>query len=248
MDSLTLRAAPRVIGAAALFGAMLTMGVSASAAPAPEGEACVGDEGVSVVVDFTDLGGGIEVGCAEGAPDSGREALEAAGFAPEDSMPGMICAIDSQPDPCPEEFDGNFWSYWHAADGDWESYMVGADEAEPAPGDIEGWRYSTGEEGPQVLPAAVVGGQGDDAEQDPTADGTETETTGEDSATEDTATEDSAPAEDTEDPAEAATATEETEDSGGSGAGVWIAVIAGVAVVGAIIAMVVRRRGQDLGA
>src|SRR5699024_5349055 len=157
-SSTLLRAAPRAVGAAALFGAMLAVPVGAVAAPAPAGEACVGDEGVTVVVDFTDLGGEIEVACAEGAPDSGREALEAAGFTPEDSEPGMICTIDDQPDPCPEEFDGNFWSYWHAeAGGDWESYMVGADESEPAPGEIEGWRYSTGEEGPQITPAALLG-------------------------------------------------------------------------------------------
>src|SRR5690625_1046589 len=237
-SSTLLRASPRAVGAAALFGAMLAVPVGAVAAPAPAGEACVGDEGVSVVVDFTDLGGGIEVGCAEGAPDSGREALEAAGFAPEDSMPGMICAIDSQPDPCPEEFDGNFWSYWHAADGDWESYMVGADEAEPAPGDVEGWRYSTGEEGPQVLPAAVVGGEG--AGEETTAE--ETDAEAEETGAEDTESEES-PATETDEAeesdsesAEESAATEEAEDSGG--AGVWIAVIAGVAVIGAIIAMV----------
>ena len=175
MNSSILRGAPRVLGAAALFGAMLAVPVSAAAAPATHGEACVGDEGVTVVVDFTDSGGDIEVACAEGAQDSGRAALEAAGFTPEDSMPGMICAIDSSPDPCPEEFDGNFWSYWFANDsGEWESYQVGADEAEPALGGVEGWRYFDGSAGPQVdLANLPTGGDapadaqdGDDAEDD----------------------------------------------------------------------------------
>src|SRR5690625_6683032 len=99
-SSTLLRAAPRAVGAAALFGAMLAVPVGAVAAPAPAGEACVGDEGVTVVVDFTDLGGEIEVACAEGTPDSGREALEADGINPEDSTHGLICAITVQLTPC----------------------------------------------------------------------------------------------------------------------------------------------------
>lgn len=248
-SSTLLRAAPRAVGAAALFGAMLAVPVGAVAAPAPAGEACVGDEGVTVVVDFTDLGGEIEVACAEGAPDSGREALEAAGFTPEDSEPGMICTIDDQPDPCPEEFDGNFWSYWHAeAGGDWESYMVGADESEPAPGEIEGWRYSTGEEGPQITPAALLG---EDAGEDGDTGASEDADTGAPAETDDSSgeagTEEDTGGDDTgdtgEDTSDAANPATDASD-GESSTGMWIGIVAGIAIIGAVIAMLVRRRNQ----
>src|SRR5699024_7745112 len=110
-----------------------------------------------------------------------REALESAGFTPEDSQPGMICAIDSSPDPCPEEFDGNFWSYWNAEqDGEWETYEVGADDAEPAPGSFEGRRYFDGSEGPQATPAEIAAGAA--GESDPAEDDTTEEGTSEDAA------------------------------------------------------------------
>lgn len=242
-SSTLLRAAPRAIGAAALLGAMLTVPMGAVAAPAPAGEACVGDEGVTVVVDFTDLGGEIDVACAEGTPENGREALESAGFTPEDSQPGMICTIDDQPDPCPEEFDGNFWSYWHAeSGGDWESYMVGADEAEPAAGDFEGWRYSTGEEGPQVTPAALLGEETGDSDDADTGESAETgdssgEADAEDGSGEDAADDTGEDASDTGD-----AATDAADD--GSSARMWIGIVAGIAIIGAIIAMLVRRRNQ----
>ncbi|WP_159623488.1 hypothetical protein [Ruania rhizosphaerae] len=160
---LTLRSLPAAVAAAALTTASLAGAFGAPSAgaeavtSAPVGTACADETGVTVVVDFTDVGGDIEVGCAEGDPTTGREALESAGFAPEDSQPGLICTIDGQPDPCPEEFDGNYWSYWNAEpEGEWTSYEVGADEAEPAPGAIEGWRYSDGSEGPGIAPVDVL--------------------------------------------------------------------------------------------
>lgn len=108
-------------------------------------------DAVTVVVDFTGLGGGIESGCAEGA-DSGTQALIAAGFADTRDPSGFICAIDALPDPCPAEFTGEFWSYWHVVDGQWQSYDVGSDDSVPGPGDVEGWRYGDG----TTPPAATV--------------------------------------------------------------------------------------------
>ena len=167
----TLLAGParsaRLLAAAALLPlttAALALGTSPAQAQVASGSGCTDTDGVTVVVDFTDLGGDIEVGCAEGDPASGREALESAGFAPEDSQPGMICTIDGQPDPCPEEFDGSYWSYWFAEDDAWTSYQVGADDADPAPGDVEGWRYFDGSAGPQVEPAEAAAAAADAAE------------------------------------------------------------------------------------
>lgn len=239
MNSSILGGAPRVLGAAVLFGSFFVAPAAATAAPAGfVGEACTAEEGVTVVVDFTDSGGQVEVACAAGAPENGRDALESAGFTAEDSMPGMICAINSRPDPCPEEFDGNYWSYWLAGDdGEWESYMVGADEAEPAPGAIEGWRYFDGTQGPQVEPAALTGGarsddgagsdDGAEAEDQPEADeGEDAEAPQEGAAQEDEAAETDA-------------------EAASSSAGIWIGVVAAIAVLGGIIAMLVRRKNQN---
>src|SRR5699024_5151008 len=114
------------------------------------------DDGVTVVVDFTDLGGQVEVGFAAGDPGNGREALEAAGFTSTDSEPGMICAIDANPDPCPDEFTGEFWSYWTAEDEEWVAHTAGADGTDPAPGDVEGWRYNDGTTGPGIAPGEAA--------------------------------------------------------------------------------------------
>ena len=157
-----------------LTTAMLTLATPPAQAEVVSGSGCTDEDGVTVVVDFTDVGGELQVGCAEGDPASGREALEEAGFTPEDSQPGMICAVDGLPDPCPEEFDGSFWSYWYVEEDAWVSYQVGADEADPTPGSVEGWRYFDGSAGPQVDPAeALAAAPADDTaagEQDSTED------------------------------------------------------------------------------
>lgn len=144
---------------ALLLGALVAIGSPPVPAHASDG-ACADGDGVTVVVDATDVGGSVAVGCAPGDPASGREALESAGFVATDSQPGMICAIDAQPDPCPATFEGSYWAYWSStADGDWTSYQVGADSSDPVPGEIEGWRYNDGSVGPGIAPADVSSAQ-----------------------------------------------------------------------------------------
>lgn len=138
---------------AALSGAVALTVLPDNAAAAANG-AC---EGVIVVVDFTDTGGDLSIACAEGEQESGRAALLAAGFSATDSQPGLLCAINSMPDPCPETFDGNFWSYWNSTPtSEWASYQVGADSSTPAIGAIEGWRYNDGTTAPGIAPAEVA--------------------------------------------------------------------------------------------
>lgn len=142
-----------------LAAVLLTLPTAAQAAVPSSTEpsgACTDPEGVTVVVDLTDIGGQVQVGCAI-APTTGTAALQAAGFTDTRDAAGMICAIDGAPDPCPETFEGSFWSYWFAApDGRWESYLEGSDTAVPVAGQLEGWRYNDGSQGPTVEPAAVV--------------------------------------------------------------------------------------------
>ncbi len=155
------RRAIRILATVAIVGGTMGLCALTGGAPAAAAEADCSD-GVAVVVDFTDLtvdgrAGTVEVGCADGDPENGRAALLAAGFTATDSQPGFLCAIDSQPDPCPETFDGSFWSYWHSdPSGEWTSYQVGADSSDPAPGQIEGWRYNDGTTPPALSPADVA--------------------------------------------------------------------------------------------
>lgn len=145
--SLRMLAAVALIGGSAAF-AGLTTDTPASANDTD----CAG---VIVVVDLTDIGGKLEVGCAEGDQATGRDALLAAGFTAIDAEGGYICAINDSPDPCPETFDGKFWSYWNASTrtSEWVSYEVGADSSAPVEGSIEGWRYNDGSTPPGIKPS-----------------------------------------------------------------------------------------------
>lgn len=211
-----------LFGAATLLASAAILAGPASADTAPE---CA--DGVLVVVDFTDLGGEVETGCAEGDPESGRDALELADFTPEDSSPGLICTINSQPDPCPTEFEGSYWAYWQVVDGEWEASMVGADEADPTPGGIEGWRYNDGSVPPPLPDAAAGVGGSDDAETDEAEETTEaTDEATDDAATEDTTSDDSA--------------ASDSDDSGISPA-LWIVI--GVVVLAIVVGAVIRATG-----
>lgn len=227
------RRALRALGA-------LALGVGAAAAPAaahaatgpvtavlaaPSGP-CTDPEGVTVVVDKTDLGGEVEMGCATDAT-TGTTALQTAGFTDTRDGASMICAIDALPDPCPAEFTGSYWSYWTAEPGGaWEMAMVGSDEAVPAPGGVEGWRYFDGSAGPTVdAPAAPTQEAADQAA-----------TSGE--------------AEDVDDGTSVTTAEEEPEAAAGPSP-VLLAGLGVVAVLAVAAVLVQRRRsahgpaGQD---
>lgn len=125
--------------------AAVTLPATLLAAPAlaTPGGPCTDPEGVTVVVDATNLGGEVLVGCATD-PTTGTDALTLAGFSDVRDPSGFICAIDDQPNPCPEEFTGEYWSYWYAEDGTWLSYQEGSDTAVPVAGGVEGWRWGDG--------------------------------------------------------------------------------------------------------
>lgn len=155
------RRASLVLGAAVLLPAVLMPVAGAAAAPqADPAGPCADPGGVSVVVDASELGGDLAVGCAS-APSSGTDALAQAGFGEARDPSGFICAIGGLPDPCPTEFTGSYWSYWFAApDGEWTTYAEGSDTSAPAAGAVEGWRYGDGSAPPAVAPADVAPGTG----------------------------------------------------------------------------------------
>lgn len=147
----------RMLAAVAIVGgSVAATGLADHSAAYAANDSCA--NGVTVVVDFTDLGGKLEAACADGDQATGRAALLAAGFTAADSQPGFLCAINSLPNPCPATFNGSFWSYWHSTtDGTWTSYQVGADSSVPVKGELEGWRYNDGTTPPGVAPADARG-------------------------------------------------------------------------------------------
>ncbi|MFD0202857.1 MULTISPECIES: hypothetical protein [Saccharothrix] len=115
--------------------------------------------GVTVVVDFRSLGGGVQTGCAPGDPSSGTAALTAAGFGYTiaQRQPGFVCRINGKPssDPCVTTSPANaHWAYWHGQPGgSWTYSSTSAGSYDPAPGSVEGWSFGAGEQ-PGIAPPA----------------------------------------------------------------------------------------------
>jgi len=160
-----------------LSGVLVAVGVSAptaaaAAATAGPGE-CTDDSGVTVVVDFSDLGGDIVVRCVRG-PDAmtGLETLRTAGFTVEGTVRwgnAFVCRIQGRPGPRETlEFDDEqyqeqchntppaqaYWGYWYAADGgQWRFSSQGASTRQVSEGGFEGWAFSLDENSGRRKPA-----------------------------------------------------------------------------------------------
>lgn len=139
-----------VAGRAAVVALLAVTPAVVDATPAgawTDGE-CPTADGVTVVVDFQDLGGGVHVRCAPGAPATGFAALDAAGIAYQTTIrfPGFLCRIAGKPsnDPCVDTSPATaYWSYWVAARGGrWCYSNWGAASRTPPPGSVEGWSFS----------------------------------------------------------------------------------------------------------
>lgn len=134
--------------------ALLLGAAFAGAAPASAtgtAGSCPEGGGVTVVVDFGDLGPQPLVRCAPGTPANGIAALQEAGIDVAGSQKyglAVACRIDGKPGPDVESCAGMpsataYWSYWHAsAGGTWESSQEGAQTSKPAAGGFEGWAFA----------------------------------------------------------------------------------------------------------
>lgn len=139
-----------------LMAAVLAAAGLTAAEPAPrpaQAAACTGTSGVTVVVDFTALGGGVQVACAPGDPATGLAALQGAGFTVTGTQRwglAFVCRINGLPtsatDPCVNTPPVTaYWSYWHAPSGGaWSYSSSGAGSYNPAPGSVEGWSFGSG--------------------------------------------------------------------------------------------------------
>ncbi|MHA6524520.1 hypothetical protein [Tessaracoccus sp. G1721] len=144
---------------------------------------CSTATGVTVVVDFQELGGGTVVRCVEDveAGTTGLQVLRLAGLSPEGTIkegPSFVCRIAGRPsatetlpvtgtdgyrESCVQAApDTAFWSYWHADNGgSWAFSNYGASAREVIPGGYEGWSFSLNNTGssnpaPGVTPAHDV--------------------------------------------------------------------------------------------
>jgi hypothetical protein len=116
--------------------------------------ACTGKTGISVVVDFTKLGGKVKVGCDGKPPANGLVALKRAGFTYTfvPRMPGFVCTIDHRPRKCNGAPPSAYWSYWHAKPhGKWIYSNLGAGSYHPKPGSVQGWAFGNGKP-PKISP------------------------------------------------------------------------------------------------
>ncbi|USX48912.1 hypothetical protein [Lentzea sp. HUAS12] len=132
------------------------------AAFVPVPASAAGCDGVTVVVDYRGLGGGVQQGCAPGSPSSGVAALTAAGFGYTyaSRQAGFVCRINGRPgtdaDKCVSASPATaYWSYWHApAGGAWTYSNQGAATYVPARGTVQGWSFGAGEQ-PGIAPPAA---------------------------------------------------------------------------------------------
>lgn len=169
---------PRALGALLLAGALVpAVPATASAAGSGPGE-CRNDEGVTVVVDFTDLGGDVVVRCVRGPlPEgvTGLEALRGAGFTVEGTArwgDAFVCRIQGRPAGSEAlEYDGEsdyhercqdtppaqaYWGYWYAADGgSWRYSSESAATRQVTEGGFEGWAFALDEPSGKRTPGYI---------------------------------------------------------------------------------------------
>ncbi|MET9293452.1 hypothetical protein [Streptomyces sp. NPDC003077] len=131
---------------------------------------CPDGRGVTVVVDFRELGGRTIVRCAVGRQATGLAALKAAGIRVAGTNrwgEAFVCRLEGKPgprqEPCVDTPPAKaYWSYWHAPNGGrWTYSQYGATYRTPPQGSFEGWSFSFGrDEGeapaPRVAPKRPV--------------------------------------------------------------------------------------------
>jgi len=145
--------------------ACATASVSTTAA-ARAGQAghCPGHTGVTVAVDLTAFGKGMQVRCAPGAPSTGIAALKLAGFTVTGTATlglAFVCRIQGLPtaasNPCVTTPPPTaYWAYYHALAGatTWTYSTLGAASYKPPQGSIDAWAFGN-KAAPSKTPAQV---------------------------------------------------------------------------------------------
>ncbi|MGI8663803.1 MAG: hypothetical protein ACR2LQ_11425 [Acidimicrobiales bacterium] len=155
------RASRLGIAVVAIVGVLLAVVPmnGARAAGAAQGQ-CADNVGITIVVDFRDLGGGVNIACAPSQVSDGLDALSEAGVSWEGTRryAGLVCRIAGKPSPASEACvnappAAAYWSYWIAPrGGHWCYSSLGAGNRVPPPGSVEGWSFSLNHTGGDVPP------------------------------------------------------------------------------------------------
>jgi hypothetical protein len=114
-------------------------------------QACDDGQGITLVVDFQGLGGGVNVRCAAQPVNNGYDAFRHTNVSYETvSGKDFVCRIAAKPGDadCSAYPPGNYyWSYWWAKPGgDWQYATKGAGAHKPVPGAYEGWSFVNSDE------------------------------------------------------------------------------------------------------
>jgi len=156
-------------------------------ASSPAGAAtCSTGSGVSVVVDFGALGGGVQTGCVAAGGDAAGQ-FKGAGFGLEyvASEPGFVCRISGRPTPeqqgCattpPQDaFWGLWWSDGTSGQWNWSNYGVGSLQVPDGGSVAFAWQNGGGRTAPG-LAAPALAGTGSQASAAPSAQPTRKPTT-----------------------------------------------------------------------
>lgn len=162
------RALSRLAGAAAVLLVGAGAGLGLFAAPAAHANACGGASGVTVVVDFGELGRGVTAGCD---PDTegqrARAILVDAGYplTMATKSPGFVCRVSGLPsdDPCVEAAPPDrYWSIWWAdgQGGSWVYSSRGVDTLRVPDGGYVAMAWHQGDgkaQPPATVPVARTG-------------------------------------------------------------------------------------------
>jgi hypothetical protein len=152
-----LAVAALVAAAAGLVGAV--------AAPPAGASTCSTGTGVSVVVDFGSLGGGVQSGCVgNGAGVRASSLFPSAGFdlAYVQNEGGFVCRIDSRPSPDQEACVNTppadaYWGLWWSdgVSGSWTFSSLGVNSLKVPDGAYVAFAWQTGgQTAPHLSPAA----------------------------------------------------------------------------------------------
>jgi hypothetical protein len=139
--------------AAALLGGAGVLGLGPTVVlPAAGAATCTSGGGVSVVVDYRELGGGVTTACAaDGGGKSATAIFTSVGVSLTyaQRQPGFVCRVNGQPasDPCvttspPDAYWGLWWSDGTSGSWTYSSYSSGSLTV-PAGGSV-GWAWKQG--------------------------------------------------------------------------------------------------------
>jgi hypothetical protein len=136
-----------------LLGLVVAMATTPAASRADDANhACDDGDGVTIVVDFGSLGGGVNVRCGAQPIKNGFDVFRHANVSYETvSGSEFVCRIAGKPGPQSEDCTNTppgdaYWTYWYAKPGgEWKYSNLGPGSRKPPPGSYDGWVFNSGE-------------------------------------------------------------------------------------------------------